>query len=632
MRAAVLLLLIISLSFALIDPPIDDVNRHDASLARNATLHVNPYGLPMRVASINDPMDYAYVRILTIIPSVNGTVFPSIHPSLVWLAAESHERSVTLDLGDGNCSRTRTVRYFDTEPVTDDLATEYSIDGLNGTPAILRDTVEVRGNPDGIPFEDSMPDVSSFGMLSNKTMIIRYPRLNVSLDWSFHISYRQEQTVWYLSDDGSCESDGPFLSNGTITYNESDSASYEVQNNRSLIIPVSPGLLSLDADTTPDPSYKLGFLSDGMLYKYYIRMDNQTAGACYFYNFSVETDKYGVETISAAPVNGTFLLPDGTDQVFNGTFTTEDCRSQADLIDGSSLNQSHKFSNVYYFLGEFQNLSPGNHLAELQFYGLDGRHESVISNITAKGETSLSVSAFVIGDQLIMKCLLTSNGTPVPGREIELAALGETMIGITDQNGSCSQSFAVNKSTVGVSARFLGDGRYLPSIAYASVIGLHAPSAQGDILGSGSTMLFIIVGLLGFSLLRLTDSAIRVPYPSAVSGTRHAGSNRLSPVGRSGDSTRNKKREAAKVALIAASGGASTATATQAGQTPSTSSRIENAQTKENETIKRLQDSSKSKGKPPSKQYRDRMLKFLLSSLHWTQKDRRSDGKSSKKG
>ncbi len=483
---AVIFLLLLPACFALVDPPVMDVSGHDMGMARNGTMHVNAYGLPERTPTLDDPSYFAYAKVLTLSPSVNRTVFPSMHPWLVWLTTERHAGVVTEDSREGDCSGALTTRRFDPVAATDSIVADYSLDGVDGTPASVHRSMEIDANPAEVPFKEEMPLVSSFTTsvvnFTNRSVVVKAPSLNITLRWRFHINYTQEETVWHRTEKGDCLSETA-ETNGSVQYSAGDSASYAVQNNRTAVIPLHPAFLSLDADTTLDPSYELGFLSDGPLYKYYLLMDGRVAGACYFYDFSVVNDSYGVQEIIASPAHIVGLSPGDPQAAYAGGHRTVECKSGSALLDASPFtNQSHNFSDAYYFQDVFRDLAPGDHHAELWFYGWDGRAASAHSDITAKGETALSVGAYASGGWIVADCRLASGGSPLPGRPVELEALGQKKIAITDGDGTCSARFSTDKALAGVSARFGGDAGYLPSYASTAVLGLPMPEPGGSLL------------------------------------------------------------------------------------------------------------------------------------------------------
>ncbi|MDD5172118.1 MAG: hypothetical protein PHF60_03725 [Candidatus ainarchaeum sp.] len=96
-KAELLLLLLIPLCSALIDPPVDDVMEHNRGLALSQVLDENVFDVPERTPSLGNPTIFFYARILTLNPAVNGSVTGNkdLHPELIWLVAENHVNSLT---------------------------------------------------------------------------------------------------------------------------------------------------------------------------------------------------------------------------------------------------------------------------------------------------------------------------------------------------------------------------------------------------------------------------------------------------------------------------------------------------------------------------------------------------------
>jgi hypothetical protein len=99
-KAELLLLLLITLCSALIDPPIDTVMEHNTALAEATqdAVHANVFHVPEEIPTLGDPTFFFYAKILTLNPAVNGSVTGSeedYHPELIWLVAENHASSVT---------------------------------------------------------------------------------------------------------------------------------------------------------------------------------------------------------------------------------------------------------------------------------------------------------------------------------------------------------------------------------------------------------------------------------------------------------------------------------------------------------------------------------------------------------
>ncbi|MBN1169855.1 hypothetical protein JXA56_02430 [Candidatus Micrarchaeota archaeon] len=89
------LLLVLSLSFALIDPPVQEVYDHNVAIAPQHVVSSNVFQRSVRTPTLNDPTIFLYVNVMTLNPSVNETVTAKYHPQLIWLAAENHVPTIT---------------------------------------------------------------------------------------------------------------------------------------------------------------------------------------------------------------------------------------------------------------------------------------------------------------------------------------------------------------------------------------------------------------------------------------------------------------------------------------------------------------------------------------------------------
>ncbi len=94
LKSSLLLILVISSSFALIDPPIEDVTLHNFNIAPSEKVG-NVFSEPEKNPSLDDPTFFFYVKILTLNPAVNKTIDSGHHPSIIWLVAEEHVGSIT---------------------------------------------------------------------------------------------------------------------------------------------------------------------------------------------------------------------------------------------------------------------------------------------------------------------------------------------------------------------------------------------------------------------------------------------------------------------------------------------------------------------------------------------------------
>ena len=89
------LLVILSLSFALIDPPVHEVHDYNVGIAPQTVLSSNVLQQSVHTPALNDPTTFIYISALTLTPSVNETVTAKYHPQLIWLVAEYHVPSIT---------------------------------------------------------------------------------------------------------------------------------------------------------------------------------------------------------------------------------------------------------------------------------------------------------------------------------------------------------------------------------------------------------------------------------------------------------------------------------------------------------------------------------------------------------
>jgi len=717
------LLLLAACSFALIDPPIDSVDAHDLRIAAATTdtIHYNALGVPTRTPTLDNPVSFSYIRVLTLTPSVNHSISSSRQPQLVWLTAEAHEHEVTEDHDSGDCDRVLVRRTFHREIEVQNITAYYTLDGLirnDGgitTYNTANRTVELRtsligsfANPSPVPFERSpacsisdfltknllggilnlscydeslyraSPYSNSVVNFTQRNVTVIRPHLNITLTWIYAIEYSQEEMHWHKGPDGSCEEESLPLSYGNITMTSIDSDSYEVQNDRFALIPVSPGFLSLNANTSENAVYQIGVFSTADVYKYYVKMDGKTAGACYLYDFSVISDGYGVQTIEAAPFNHTGVLPEDPESANNYTGAHEmpTCKAGAALLDASPItNQSYNYSRQYYFLDYFYNLSQGDHSAELQFHTWLGG-ASAYSNISVKWRTDLSLSAYQIPGQIVVNCWLGSSGIPLSGEMVKLTVQNETRYTRTNALGLCSESFNVTKIGAGVLGEYNGSERYSPSNSFATVMGIPVVGPKGDILGGNLALMFILAGLLGFSMLRLADYAVGALNGEKGISTMGGAFGRYFPKKKQADKAEAKRRQvkeiAKKVVLVVATGGtgaaaaggtagsttaagsasasstASTSARSQAGASdPAGLSNMKKAQIQQMEQKPRMDqaDTQDQSGKMDKKLWRKlakkaghrrhdqeyRILAFMLSSLDWIRRGKRKRYKSSDK-
>ncbi len=729
-KIVIVFLLLVACSFALIDPPVDSVYSHNLGIAAMTTdtLHYNALGVPPRTPTLDNPTSFSYIRALTLTPSVNHSISSSRQPQLVWLTAEAHDHEVTEDHDNGNCSRVFIRRTFYPEIEVQNITAYYTIDGLIKNDAgtttynTANRTIELRTpiigsfiNPSPVPFERTLGcSISDFfaknllGSLINlscydeslyraspysnsvvnftqRNVTVIRPHLNVTVRWTYAIEYAEQEKIWHRLPDGSCEEEDPPLNYGNVTITNTDTDSYEVQNDRFALIPISPGFLSLDANTSENVVYQIGVLSTADVYKYYVKMDNKTAGACYLYNFSVVNDAYGIQTITATPFNHTGVLPEDPESVNNYTGSHEmpTCNLGASMLDASPItNQSYNYSREYYFLDYFYNMSQGNHSAELQFHTWLG-NASAYSNITVKWQAALSMSAYQLPGQIVVNCWLRSNGLPLSGELVKLTVQNETRYTRTNALGFCSETFTVVKVGAGILGEYAGSDRYTSSNSFAVVLGLPVVGPEGNLLGGNLALMFILVGLLGFALLRLSGYVVDMMRGEHGPSTMGGAFDKFFPKKKQTNKgaieaevkRQQKKEMMKKAALVVATGGAAAAAGGAAGASGATGSgasatgvssgsgamaknttssevgksslsnmekaQIQDLQKKDQVEVKEPKDvpeQTKKADEKPGYKYVKRsdhshdghkhILAFMLSSWKWVRRDRRKKYKS----
>lgn len=581
-KLGLILLFFISLSFALIDPPVADVNAHDLAIAPHALLHYNALNLSENDPTLDDPTTFFYVKILTLTPSVNFSVNSAMQPSLVWLAAENHNRTVEENWSDGSCTSYRRRTFSDAK--LENVTAYYSLSGVlhdengNYTFLTINDSQKLAGNasfndPIVIPFqrntgcsmlesffgfflghqmdlscnEDSLYRASPYpnGTINftDRSIGVVNPELNATIYADLSIPYHEE---WNDCTEGKsgCDCSGG-SDDGTVELNYHDTQSYDVQNDRMTMLVYSPQFMSLDSNTSDSVVYHVSLLSTSDLYKYYSVMDNQTAGAYYLDSFDVVNDSYGTEFIVASQINHTGLLPEDPAQNYTGSEAVDHMLGGMYLRSPTEFdNASYNYSRVYDIEDTFTGLSPGAHQAELEFFTFFGNYTAQ-SNISVRLLTNLSVVAGPYSsDQTLVVCTLFGNDTPLPGAPVELRIGNETHTAVTDSYGGCSAIFSTSHSIDTVYASYAGSNIYLPSevdMPFSNGLSFDAGSVAINNLG----LLLILAGLLAFMFLGMARS---------VGGSKNPGVGRFfatrgAPKGKK--SVRAKK----PVSVSAASGG-----------------------------------------------------------------------------
>ncbi len=579
-RLGSILLLFISLSFALIDPPVMDVNTHDLAIAPHSLLHYNALNLSGKVPSLGDPTIFFYVKILTLTPSVNFSVNSAMQPSLVWLAAESHNRTVEENWSDGSCTSYRRRTFSDAK--LEDVTAYYTLsgvlhdDGGNYTFLTINDTQLLADNasfndPIITPFqrstgcsllesffgfflghqmdlscnEDSLYRASPYpnGTMNftDRDIGVVNPQLNATIYANLSIPYQEE---WNYCAEGKsgCDCSGG-SGDGVIELSNQDTQSYDVQNDRMTMLVYSPQFMGLDSNTSDDVVYHVSLLSTSDLYKYYSVMDNQAAGAYYLDSFDVVNDSYGTEFIVASQINHTGLLPDDPAQNYSGSERLDHVISGMYLRSPTEFdNASYNYSRVYDIEDTFTGLSPGTHQAELEFFTYFGNYTAQ-SNISVRLLTNLSVVAgpYSSGQTLVV-CALFGNDTPLSGAPVELRIGNETHISVTDAHGGCSAVFSTSHSIDTVYASYAGSDVYLPSEA-------DMPFSNGLSFDAGAInnlgLLLIPAGMLSFMFLGMARSV----------GSKNPGVGQfLAPVRTPNKKTTKPKKKSGVVAIGGAAG------------------------------------------------------------------------------
>ncbi len=570
MKSAIFLLALCCISFALIDPPVDDVDQHNRGIAPQEILHQNFLNYSEKDATLNDPTTFLYVKILTLTPSVNMSITSKLHPSLIWIATEKHNATVREGYDNGYCDKRIVTRDFE-EMKVKDVTAYYSLDGLrqekgnetvyntaNAAVVLATGPVTVNlpngsinvtpptfNNPSEAPFkhgslaqeiscalitlinppvsyllggminltcyEESLAYASPYGTgvynFTVRNVTIVNPHLNVTLRGTFTIDYTEHGIEEHM-EGTECETDS-WDSNGTITLISSDFASYEVQNDYMTLLPYLPGVFSLNGNTSEDVMYHVSLLSNSNLYKYYSEMDNQTAGAYYIYAFNVTQDGYGTQFIIANVTNHSGLLPEDPESQNNYTGP----HRILNVMWGNSLrsptemnNLAYNYSRIYDLEEVFYNVSDGEHHAQLEFYTWFGSY-SAPSDINVSSLTAMTLYAYPAGASLVAVCTLTSRDKPVAGQAVELRAGNQTLIAVTNNLGVCTATFDSGGGATMVFADFKGTPTLLPSSANYAVFSVMMPAATAANFSIGNFgLLLVLAALFAFSFLSMARS------------------------------------------------------------------------------------------------------------------------------
>jgi len=552
------LIIISNLSYGLIDPPVDEVHQHNLQIADTISevYDTNVLNCTILEPDIDNPLKFFCVRILTLTPSVNESVTSSKHPQLVWAIAADNERSFqeTWESDEGCPDSWRRRTYGDIQIKS--AKAYYSVDGLlkmdgnETTFQVAREDVDLLFfdnstntteilNPTDVPFNETdilCEVISSFSEflfgslfdfdcyaknldraspyavgvynLTVRNQTIVNPHLNVTIVAQIEIPYVQTGKEYYDEDD-SCEHQD-LDENDSVDPSANDFRSYEVQNEYMTIISHSPGFLSLEANTSENVRYHFTLLSNSNLYKYYSRIDNQTAGAFYYYNFTVENESLGIQEIFAHGSGAIGLLPDDpqSKDVYNGTYrflfnmSMRQLRNPYEAVNG---NFSYNFSKLYEFMDEYENVTDGNHTVSLDLFTWFGNY-TADSHIHVRSSTVLSVDAISQGnDSVLVLAQLQSKGLPVSGEQINLTVDSRTKTAITGSDGFCQAVFSVNSSFGNVKAAFGGSDQLIPAKDQGTYSVANPFNYGMDILPNNLGLLILLSFLFAFSMMNLLN-------------------------------------------------------------------------------------------------------------------------------
>jgi|GEM_PF-4103671 len=610
------LLILFSCSYGLIDPPIEEVYQHNMENAPpNEVLHSNILGIPERGTSVTQPVHFFYVRILTLNPSVNYSINSKMHPELIWLVAEGHDRTFYESGGDeDSCTAWRHERTYDDLEIGS-VTAEYSVDGLikkEGNQTIFNIANETQLLADNetfssivrVPFERpwtaSLLDLFTHHILGDMIDLTTYeeslayaspyprgsidphnvskdaikvvnPHLNVTIHARFNIPYTGTYREQEEDEDGDCSWGEPRDLEGSIPLYDWDFATYEVQNDYMTLIPYSPHFFSFEANVTEDVPLVTSLFSNSKLYKYYSTMDGDTAAFHYINSFEVVNDSYGIETIIAVPADKEALLTEDPRVAnnFTGQHAIVLTREGEVLRNAGQLNSlDYNYSRVYYINEFFYNLSEGKHDVGMEYYTWFGQYNASY-NLTVKSDTSLIVEAHTEdGGRMVATCLLTARGIPVAGQTVELKVGNETRYASTNSLGICQAEFGPPTSKGIVTADFHGTSAFIPSDAMDNYYVPKPGESPWDVLDENLGLLILLSMMFAVAAF----SAMNAAMTSLLAGGAAFGSmfNKLFPFakglpkGKKMIRVKKGKELVVSVAMAVATGGASAGAAGKA--------------------------------------------------------------------
>jgi hypothetical protein len=553
-RISLFFLLMICISYALVDPPLMEVHEHNIDIAPQEVFNENVLNRSERTPTLNDASQFFYIEILTLTPSINNTVsgHSDLHPQLIWLVAEKHNKTIRKEYPNGDCPDTVITRKYKPLEIIDIYA-DYSVNGLlkkvgdnytyvieNQTEPLLVFNSTDFINPQEVPFkkescfwcwltdpildfflggffeiekyevalERASPYANGTINFTHRNITIVRPHLNVTIVGKFRVNYTEDRREYEKVND-SCKRVDTDPKEGFYMLIGSDSKSYEVQNDYMTLIPYSPGSFNTSANTTEDVIYSFSLLSNSNLYKFYPKMDGEYANATYLYSFEVVNDTFGTRFIVAEPVNASNFTPQENITTYAGLYVPVLQETGNHLRSPTEINNlSYNYSRVYEMRNIFYNLSNGPHLAELEFFTWYGNY-SVNSSIFVRTKTNLVLSAIETQEgEVTATCYLSGREMPISGENIELKMGNQTKYAKTDSNGICTAIFLVDKSMGTINADYLGSSTQTSAHAVATYSSRKS-SGLGSSLIFGSFGLFLLLGLFfAMSFLNITNIAM----------------------------------------------------------------------------------------------------------------------------
>jgi hypothetical protein len=555
MRPEILLLFLISLSFSLVSPPLEEVHQNNLDNAHSLPLHENILNVSEREPTLGNPTYFAYAKILTLSPSVNGSITAAEHPHMFWIVAEGHEDVVREVIDGGDCPDGYREREFQEFEIRN-MEARFVLDGLismneseivsggwvelpkssfreaeetvelcdsnctefenplevpfkkeEGIFGIILDVIDVLLGP-VVDFDECMgndylecasPMPEGVLNVTVRNLTVRSPELKVEISGELWANYTETGEEPVLDEDGECDSE-EIESYGEIAIPLHDSGSFPVYNSYGTIIPVSPGYQSLSGNTTDNVVYYMSVQTTVPVHKYESVMDNKSASVLYIYNFSVdETD--GIRQIKAVKWMHEGRVEEDSTGLENYTgrraLLFED-RGVALRNTVMFTNMSYNYSRVYVFKEKFNDLEPGDHFGEFIFYDWFGNNFTASSHIVAHRPTVLKVYAKPSANGYLAGCRLTTRGEPVAGEEVRLTDGHSNLRLVTNGDGRCQAEIASDESNLWLIGNYNGSREryFLPSTAsggHSSI--LPVSGSSGDWVGA-SFVLMMLVGLL----------------------------------------------------------------------------------------------------------------------------------------